>query len=256
MGRPVARGAIGRAVQSLLLGERTGKGQGGAGEGRPVADARGSAGRRAGVYVNLTTQRNRETRYRIDTETLANARGALKAAEEGRRARHGLCCVHFRSPVALARRPRRGARKIAGLALEIGERIGDPFRVAMCLCYLTLTAARRHDVEAVQSLAPQALAAAEAVNYRAYVASAKATMAWACGSGRTSKTPLRWPQRRWNCGPAWLSRSRSSGLACGRSSRCASPPGRWTRLLKPAVSCSSPLSYDFRTTSRRCWRRQ
>ena len=72
------------------------------------------------------------------------------------------------------------AREKLQAALEIGERIGDPFRVAMCLCYLTLTAARRHDVEAVQSLAPQALAAAEAVNYRAYVASAKATMAWAC----------------------------------------------------------------------------
>ena len=48
----------------------------------------------------------------------------------------------------------------------------------MCLCYLNLTALRRHDVEAVRSLAPQALAAAEAAKYPAYVAAAKAAMAW------------------------------------------------------------------------------
>ena len=147
---------------------------------RPVADARGSAGRRAGVYVNLTTQRNRETRYRIDTETLANARGALKAAEEGIGEHDMGSVVSTLGVQLLLHGDLAEAREKLQAALEIGERIGDPFRVAMCLCYLTLTAARRHDVEAVQSLAPQALAAAEAVNYRAYVASAKATMAWAC----------------------------------------------------------------------------
>ena len=66
-----------------------------------------------------------------------------------------------------------------GAALAIGERIGDPFRRAMCLCYLNVTALRRHDVDAVRSLAPKCIAAAEVANYPAYVAAAKATIAWA-----------------------------------------------------------------------------
>ncbi len=48
----------------------------------------------------------------------------------------------------------------------------------MCLCYLNITALRRSDVGAVRALAPRSIAAAEAANYPAYVAAAKATMAW------------------------------------------------------------------------------
>ena len=64
------------------------------------------------------------------------------------------------------------------VSFAIAERVGDPFRRAMCLCYLNLTALRRHDVDAVRSLAPQAITAAELARYPAYVAAGKATLAW------------------------------------------------------------------------------
>jgi DNA-binding SARP family transcriptional activator/tetratricopeptide (TPR) repeat protein len=146
---------------------------------RPVADARGSAGRRAGIYVNLTNQRNRETRYRIDEGTLATARTALKAAEVGIGEHDMGAVVSSLGFVLLWHGDLGEAQEKLRTGLEIGERIGDSFRQAMCLCYLTLTAVRRHDVEAVQSLAPQTLAAAEAAHYPGYIGSARAAMAWA-----------------------------------------------------------------------------
>jgi len=64
------------------------------------------------------------------------------------------------------------------VSLAIAERAGGPVRRAVCLCYLNVTALRRHDVEAVRSLAPRALAAAQVARYPMYVAAARAGMAW------------------------------------------------------------------------------
>jgi hypothetical protein len=57
----------------------------------------------------------------------------------------------------------------------IWERIGDPL---FPLCYLSLAALRRHDVEAVRSLSGQVLTLAEAAEDVIHVTLAKATMAW------------------------------------------------------------------------------
>jgi hypothetical protein len=46
------------------------------------------------------------------------------------------------------------------------------------LCYLNVGALRRHDAEAVRTLAPLALEAGQATSYPEYVAMAKATQAW------------------------------------------------------------------------------
>jgi DNA-binding SARP family transcriptional activator/tetratricopeptide (TPR) repeat protein len=145
---------------------------------RPVVEALGSPARKAGFYVNLTNQRLRETRYRIDEESLANARAAVKAAEEGA-GEHvmasALSSVGFQ---LLWHGDLTEAQEKLELALAIAERVGDPFRRAMCLCYLNLTALRRHDLDAVRSLAPRVIAAAEVARYPAYVAAGKATLAW------------------------------------------------------------------------------
>jgi eukaryotic-like serine/threonine-protein kinase len=145
---------------------------------RPVVEALGSPERRTSFYVNLSTQRNRETRYRVDEETVANCRTALKAAELGI-GEHGMAIVLSTLGFQLLwHGDLTEAQERLEAALAIGERIGDPFRQAMCLCYLNITALRRDDIEAVRSLAPQSIAAAEAANYPTYVAAANATMAW------------------------------------------------------------------------------
>ena len=63
-------------------------------------------------------------------------------------------------------------------SLAIVERTGDVVLRPRCLCYLNVTALRRHDVETVRLLAPQAMEAAHAASYPEYVAAAKAAQAW------------------------------------------------------------------------------
>jgi class 3 adenylate cyclase/tetratricopeptide (TPR) repeat protein len=145
---------------------------------RPVVEALGSPVRKAGFYINLTTQRLRETRYRIDDEALANARAAVKAAEEGVGEHDMASVLSSVGFLLLWHSDLTEAQEKLEVSLAIADRVGDPFRRAMCLCYLNLTALRRHDVDAVRSLAPQVIAAAEVARYPAYVAAGKATLAW------------------------------------------------------------------------------
>jgi eukaryotic-like serine/threonine-protein kinase len=145
---------------------------------RPVVEALGSPVRKAGFYVNLTTQRLRETRYRIDDETLANARAAVKAAEEGVGEHDMASVLSSVGFLLLWHGDLTEAQEKLEVSFAIADRVGDPFRRAMCLCYLNLTALRRHDVDTVRSLAPQVIAAAEVARYPAYVAAGKATLAW------------------------------------------------------------------------------
>jgi hypothetical protein len=63
-------------------------------------------------------------------------------------------------------------------AFAFHDRAGDGVFRAHCLDCLNLAALRRHDLEAVRSLATRSMAAAEAVGYPEFVATAKATMAW------------------------------------------------------------------------------
>jgi hypothetical protein len=63
-------------------------------------------------------------------------------------------------------------------ARQIAEDTGDVLLRARCLCYLNVTALRRHEVESVRRLAPEVSAAAVAADYPEYVAAATATQAW------------------------------------------------------------------------------
>ena len=148
---------------------------------RPVVEARGTSARRQTFHPNFVMQRMRETRYRIDEEILPTARAA--AQESGRENDIALMvfivgfCLLWRGELAEA-----GASLRASLAIV--DRVGDLVLRARCLCYLNVTALRRHDVETVRSLAPQAMEAALAASYPDYVAAAKASeacVAWQDG---------------------------------------------------------------------------
>jgi predicted ATPase/class 3 adenylate cyclase len=146
---------------------------------RPVVESRGTPARRRTFHMNFALQKMRENRYRVDDETLSSMRAALAAArEEGDE--QGIALTLFTLGFALLwYGDLDGAQCNMGESLAIVERTGDLVLRARCLCYLNVTALRRHDVDAVRSLAPQAIRAATAASYPEYVAMAKAAQAWA-----------------------------------------------------------------------------
>ena len=145
---------------------------------RPVVVARGTTARRQMFYNMFALQRAREMRYRIDEETLTNMRAALATAEEGGRQQDIALVLFGLGFVLLWYGDLAEAEQTMVASLAVADRIGDRVLRARCLCYLNVTALRNRDVEAVRSLAPQVMAAAEAASYPEYVAAAKATMAW------------------------------------------------------------------------------
>ena len=143
-----------------------------------MVEARGTPERRRAFHANFVMQRIREARYRIDEEVVANCRAGVAAARESGRENDvaymvfllGFCLLWYGDLVE--------AEENLEASLAMAERTGDVVVRARCLCYLNVTALRRHDVAAVRSLAPQAMEAAVAASYPEYVAAAKATQAW------------------------------------------------------------------------------
>jgi DNA-binding SARP family transcriptional activator/tetratricopeptide (TPR) repeat protein len=145
---------------------------------RPLVEARGAPARRQSFYMTLSIQRARQTRYRIDEEMIGNSRKGVMAAEEGI-GEHDVALALFNLGFLLLwYGDLAEAQERLEASLAMTNRIGGVVLEARCLCYLNVTALRRHDVEAVRSLAPQALLAGEAAGYPEYVAAAKATLAW------------------------------------------------------------------------------
>ena len=145
---------------------------------RPVVEARGTAARRQNFYSTVAYQRERQTRYRIDDDILTNLRSALEAAREAGHERN-LAFAHFGLGFALLwHGDLAEAEELLLSSQARAEREGDLVLQTRCLCYLSVTALRRHDLEAVRSLAPRAMSAAAAASYPEYVAAAKATQAW------------------------------------------------------------------------------
>lgn len=144
---------------------------------RPVVEARGSPERQVGFYSSLVLQQARQHRYRIDDEMVANMRTAVdvQAAVGGPDVAWTVFSLGF---LLLWRGQLTEAEEHLQASLTLSEQLGDPVLRARCLCYLNVAALRRHDVETVRALAPQALAAAQTAGYPEYVAAATASTAW------------------------------------------------------------------------------
>jgi class 3 adenylate cyclase/tetratricopeptide (TPR) repeat protein len=145
---------------------------------RPVVDERGSPLQRQKFYAGLAMQRARQHRYRVDEEILANTRSALAAAREGSPEHEVAFSVFLLGFFLLWHGDLPPAEEQLRASLAMADRIGDVVLRARCLCYLNVTALRRHDVGAVRSLAPEAMAAGQDAGYPEYVACAMATNAW------------------------------------------------------------------------------
>jgi predicted ATPase/class 3 adenylate cyclase len=145
---------------------------------RPVVETQASLAQKRTFYESLVMQRLRETRYRIDDEILANARMALAAAKEVSGEADLGWAVFMMGFCLLWNGDLPEAREQLEATLAIAERMGDVVLRARALCYLNVTALRRHDADEVRRLAPQAMAAAVAASYPEYVAAANATLSW------------------------------------------------------------------------------
>lgn len=144
----------------------------------PVVEARGTAQRRHSFYLYLVLQRFRLTRYRVDDEILTNCRKAVEVAREHLSDSDISLTVFGLGFALLWHGDLDEAQNELEASLAIATRTGNVVVQARCLCYLDVTALRRHDVEAVRAMAPRAMAVAELASYPEYVASAKAAQAW------------------------------------------------------------------------------
>ena len=145
---------------------------------RPVVEARGSPAHKRYFYWGLGYQRAMRNRWRVDEEDIANMRRSLAAANQGDNQKDIAYATYDVGEFLLMHDDLAEAREYLERSLALSERIGQVLGRASSLWALTLTALRSHDVEAVRALAPQAMAAGEAVAYPEIVGTAKASLAW------------------------------------------------------------------------------
>jgi len=148
------------------------------GRAEPVIEARGSPRRQVYFYMNRAMQRARVTRYEVDDRMLTDMTKAVALSVEHLAEPDVAFMTFCAGFLLLWHGDLEQARDQLEKSLAMTERIGDVVLRARCLCYLDVTALRRHETEVVRSTAPLALEAAEAAHYPEYVAAAKAHMAW------------------------------------------------------------------------------
>jgi hypothetical protein len=119
-----------------------------------------------------------QNRWRVDEEDIANMRRGAAAAAQGGDEKEIGYATFFVGGFLRLHGDLVEAREHLERSLAMAERIGEIFLRAQSLLLLAVTALRRHDVEAVRSLAPQAMTAAEAATSPGFVAGAKACLAW------------------------------------------------------------------------------
>ena len=145
---------------------------------RPVAEARGSPSRKAGLFLQLATQRIIECGGQFDQGTVALMRIALQAAEHGANEHLLAICLTAMGEALLNNGELVEADEKLKAGLAAHERVDDPQHRAWCLLLRCLLDVRRQDVEAVRSLSRQAREAAISADMPLWLAAATATEAW------------------------------------------------------------------------------
>ena len=146
---------------------------------QPVLEAQGRPARQAHYFNNRAALRARQNRHRVDEETIALIRRAAAAVarETGDEANIAWMTAGLGWTLVLAGQFDEAQRLVEG-SLANAERIGDAVLRGRCLMALTVAAVRRHDADAVRSLAPRALADCSANGFATEVALCNASLAW------------------------------------------------------------------------------
>src|ERR1700739_99558 len=127
-------------------------------------------------------QRVLRNRFRVDDSDIASLRRSVEAAEHTGEDKDLGYATGFLGWALWLRGDLAEAEEQLERALAMAERIGETHLRDISLLSLTLTALRRHDTEAVRTLVPRAIAAAQAAGSRiAGVMACQAWLAWQDG---------------------------------------------------------------------------
>jgi class 3 adenylate cyclase/tetratricopeptide (TPR) repeat protein len=127
---------------------------------RPVLEARGTPARKSAFYRLWTMQKLLRNRLRVDEEDIASLRASVAFAERTGEDKDVGYATDFLGWALWLRGDLPEATEELTKALTLAERIGETLLRDLALLSLSLTALRRHDIQAVRSLLPQAFAAA------------------------------------------------------------------------------------------------
>jgi tetratricopeptide (TPR) repeat protein len=149
-------------------------------QARPLLEARGTPARKTAFYRFYTLQKLLRTRLRVDDDDIASLRASIAFAERTGEDKDVGYSIDFLGWALWLRGDLAEAAEELTKALALGERIGETLLRNVAVLTLTLTALRRHDVQAVRDLLPQAFAAAKEVggDIGSRVAGSLAAAAW------------------------------------------------------------------------------
>jgi tetratricopeptide (TPR) repeat protein len=149
-------------------------------QARPLLEARGTPARKTAFYRFCTLQKLLRTRLRVDDDDIASLRASIAFAERTGEDKDVGYSIDFLGWALWLRGDLAEAAEELTKALALGERIGETLLRNVAVLTLTLTALRRHDVQAVRDLLPQAFAAAKEVggDIGSRVAGSLAAAAW------------------------------------------------------------------------------
>jgi eukaryotic-like serine/threonine-protein kinase len=143
---------------------------------RPVLEARGTPARRTVFERLFTMQRLLRNRFRVDDADIAALHRSVEAAEHTGEDKDLGYAIDFLGWAHWLRGDFAQASENLEKAHAMAQRIGETHLQVISLLALTLTAVRRHDTEAVRTLAPRAFKAVAEDDGR--VAMAMACQAW------------------------------------------------------------------------------
>ena len=160
--RPVARDHGGWAGSVVPPPEGAGVGWGRALGARPLLEAYGSASQRHIFYRYLAWQRALERRWKIDEQVIESARMSAASAKEAgedadiyrEKGPATAWAAGFLGWYLVLRGDVDEAEEQSVSSLSLADRSGDLILRAFCLSILVRVALRRHDKDAVRSLAP------------------------------------------------------------------------------------------------------
>ncbi len=158
---------------------------------RPVLAARGTPAREFAFYNGLAFQRLIRNRYRADETDIETRRKSLEAAQRTGEEKDAGYATYFLGWTLWLRGDLAQAKEQLDQALAMAERIGETLLLRNSLLVLALTALRQHDVQAVRSLLPRAIAAAELIGRLDYVADTKPCQAWLAWQDRRPDDVIR-----------------------------------------------------------------
>ena len=229
-------------------------------QARPVMEAKGNPAWKVRAYYHfLAIQRAIEHRYRVDEDDLDIGRTAVSPGVEAGDEAEIAHDTNYLGLLLLCHGDLAAAREQLELSLAIADRMGY-LGLHQTLKWLSMTALRRGDVEAVRLLATEAVEASEALGHHPeVVAGAPGCLAWLAwqddrphdvlrlaGEAEQLMSTLHRTTGSTQVPTAWYGSLNCIGCSSGPSSPCNCKLGMWPKRSIPDARCWSSPSRSWR----------